>query len=87
MFYLKKIFIGFLLPPFGLVIFGLIGIAVLKRRPRLGKALVALTLVSTITLSMPLSAGLLIASLQKYPSISAAKLTNCDVIVVLGGGY
>lgn len=86
MFYLKKILLGVFLPPLGPALLGLVGLAVMARRPRLGKALFAVTLILILILSMPISAGILISSLQKYPPISAAELSTCDAIVVLGGG-
>ena len=45
-----------LLPPFNLILLGALGFLLLKRKPRLGKSLVAASLMLLYTLSTPLVA-------------------------------
>jgi uncharacterized SAM-binding protein YcdF (DUF218 family) len=75
---------AFLLPPACLVIVGLIGLGLLKRRRKLGRILIASSLISIWLLSTPVVASLLLDSLKPPPLAFTGK--EADAIVILGGG-
>lgn len=75
-----------LLPPLSLVILLGAGLAVLRRRPALGRALIGLTAVALYALSTPWVSGVLLKSLEISAPLDPATLGTVDAIVVLGGG-
>ncbi|MEE4239582.1 MAG: YdcF family protein [Anderseniella sp.] len=75
-----------LLPPLLLVILLAIGLALLRRSPRLGKSLILLVAIALFTLSTPWVSGLLQTSLEISAPVSPAELKTAEAIVVLGGG-
>jgi len=77
---------AFLLPPLDLILLMAAGLALLKRRPRLGKALIASGLILLYALSTPLVAGSLFRLLQSAPLPANADLSGVGAIVVLGAG-
>lgn len=77
---------AFLLPPLDLILLMTAGLILLKRRPRLGKTLIASGLVLLYALSTPLVAGSLIRLLQAEPLPANANLSGVGAIVVLGAG-
>lgn len=76
-----------LIPPINLVPLGLAGLALSRRWPRLGKGLAGLALAMLLLLAMPLTSGLLIASLEVGlpQDITAPKVDPPAAIVILGG--
>jgi len=77
---------AFLLPPLSLLLLGGTGLWLLKRRPRLGKALVALSLGLLAVLSMPAVSGWLLATLERDALLPPKNRPTAQAIVVLGGG-
>jgi len=77
---------AFLLPPLSLILLMTAGLMRLKRRPRLGKALIASGLVLLYALSTPLVAGGLFRLLESAPLSATADLSGVGAIVVLGAG-
>ncbi|OYY94525.1 MAG: hypothetical protein B7Y41_06745 [Hydrogenophilales bacterium 28-61-23] len=75
---------AFLLPPLSLIILGLLGLGLLKRRRNLGQTLIASSLISIVLLSTPIVAGFLLDSLKPAPVAFTGK--EADAIVILGGG-
>lgn len=75
---------AFLLPPLPLLILGLIGLGLLKRRRGPGKALLALSLISIWLLSTPFVATVLLDSLKPPPRSFSGD--EAEAIVILGGG-
>lgn len=86
MFLLKKILAALLLPPFGLVLLGLFGLWLSRRRRRAGLALAALALATLGALSLPVVADALVRSLERFPPVSQTDLAQAQAIVILGGG-
>ena len=87
MFLLKKLLAGWIFPPMGLVLLSLIGVFLLFRHRRgLGIACILLAQGLLGMLSLPVVAGVLIHSLERYPAIEAAELKQAQAIVILGGG-
>lgn len=77
---------AFLLPPLDLILLMAAGLLAMRRRPRLGKALVASGLVLLYALSTPLVAGTLIRLLEVPPLSAKTSLAGVGAIVVLGAG-
>lgn len=81
---LTNIISVFLLPPLNLILIGLAGLLLMRRRPRFGKTLVAVSLALLYLLSTNLVSGYLINRLES--STPPATLNQAEAIVVLGGG-
>jgi uncharacterized SAM-binding protein YcdF (DUF218 family) len=76
---------AFLLPPLNLLVLSLCGTLLLRRRPRLGRGLIALSLTLLYVLSTPVCADRLLGLLERHAG--PAKLDqSAGAIVVLGGG-
>jgi len=75
-----------LLPPLVLVILLAAGLALQRRRPRLGTSLILLATAALYVLSTPWVGGLLLKTLEISTPVSPAHLQSADAIVVLGGG-
>lgn len=73
-----------LLPPLGLLLAGVLGWALLWRRPRLGRSLVFIALAGLWLLSTPIIAARFLDSLA--PPFQALDGSEADAIVILGGG-
>ena len=90
MFLAKKILAALLLPPFSLLLLAFFGLwLILRNKGRhrsLGIVLLSLALTSLIALSLPAVGDRLLRSLEHYPPISAAQLSEAQAIVILGGG-
>ncbi|MBE2294755.1 MAG: YdcF family protein [Phycisphaerales bacterium] len=74
-----------LLPPGSPLLLSLVGILLLRWRPRLGLGLLVVGTVLGYGLSIPFTASLLVTSLQPYPPL-AESIPPAEAIVVLGGG-
>lgn len=75
---------AFLLPPLNLLLLGAAGFWLLKRRRRLGRALIAVCLAGTWLLSTPVISNALLDSLKPAPV--ALSGGEADAIVILAGG-
>jgi uncharacterized SAM-binding protein YcdF (DUF218 family) len=75
-----------ILPPAGPLIVATIGALLLRRRPRLGRVLLAAGLGSLWLLSLPLVADALTRMVQHYPPLDLNQATQAQAIVILGGG-
>jgi uncharacterized SAM-binding protein YcdF (DUF218 family) len=74
-----------LLPPVGLLLLALLGLALLPRRRRLGIALCTFSVVALLICSMPVVALALMRSLEAAP-LADARAAKAQAIVILGGG-
>lgn len=74
-----------IVPPTSLILLGLLGLALRRRRPALGGALAAASLVTLLLLSLPLSAYSLMATLEP-PPLREPQLADAQAIVILAGG-
>ena len=86
MFYLKKLLSALVLPPFSLILLGLLGVWIARKRAGLGRAIAFIALLGLTALSLPPVADWLMHSLETRPPISPQKLANAQAIVILGGG-
>jgi uncharacterized SAM-binding protein YcdF (DUF218 family) len=82
---LTNITARFVLPPGGLILLGLLGLAIAYAAPRFGRAVAALALTGLYALSTPYLAGALLRSLET-PYVDPAQHQGGEAIVVLGGG-
>ena len=80
---MRNLLSALLLPPSNLILLGMAGIALLKHRPGLGKALVTLALALLYLLSTPIVAEGLLHSLETLPQRHPFD-TSVQTIVVLG---
>lgn len=76
------------LPPGGPIFVMLLGLLLLRRTRRAGVTLLSLGLALLYVFSMPAFSRALLAQLQTYPALDAARITaaSAGAIVVLGGG-
>jgi uncharacterized SAM-binding protein YcdF (DUF218 family) len=74
------------LPPGGPLLLGGLGLVLLRRAPRLGRALVATSLALILLLSVPVIADALTRTVETCPPLDLTHPPAADVIVVLGGG-
>lgn len=85
-FVLKKLVSSLVLPPAGPVLVVLIGLAVMRKRRRLGQGMIVLSALGTLALSIPLVSGALMAALQSTPVLDPSATHRAEAIVVLAGG-
>ncbi|MEW5943769.1 MAG: YdcF family protein [Pseudomonadota bacterium] len=81
-----NLFAAFLLPPLNFLLLGVAGLMLLKRRPRLGRGLIAAMLALLWIFSMPAVGGRLLAYLERDANTPPDRLRDAQLIVVLGGG-
>lgn len=82
---IRNAFAAFLVPPGLLLLLALWGLAAIRRRPLLGKSLVALALFSLYALSTQYGADILLQALEPSPRDPSAERSG-QAIVVLGAG-
>ena len=75
-----------LLPPASNVLFVLLGVALLRRAPRLARTLIVGSMVVLWLLSTPIIAGRLAALTERYPPLDLHQPVDAQAIVILGGG-
>lgn len=86
MFLLKKILTALVLPPVGLLLVAILGLLLIRRFPRTGRALAGLAVFVLLVMSFPLVSDSALRSLETVPPIAPALLKQADAIVILGGG-
>ncbi len=74
------------LPPGGPVVLAFLGLGVLRRWPRVGRALAATGLVILLLLSMPVFSDILSLAVEEYPPLGVSQPVAVGAIVVLAGG-
>ncbi len=91
LFELRVVLRELLLPPGGLLLIGIAGLLVWRRRAHLGIALCTVGFGSLWLLSTPLVADSLARAAEDYPPLDPAHLTptqaEARAIVILGGGF
>ena len=75
-----------IVPPSSLILLGLLGLALRRRRPALGGALAALSLVALLVLSLPATAYGLMGRIEAPPLRDVRQLADAQAIVILAGG-
>lgn len=74
------------LPPGGAMLLGAVGLAVLRRAPRLGRSLIGVAFLALLAVSMPVGSHLLESWVERYPPLDLSAPVAADAIVVLAGG-
>lgn len=77
---------GVIVPPVSLILLGLLGLALRRRRPAFGAALTAISLLGLLALSLPVTALSLMARLEPPPLADPAAAGEARAIVILAGG-
>jgi uncharacterized SAM-binding protein YcdF (DUF218 family) len=85
-FLLKKLLTKLAMPPFSLLLLGVLGLLLSKRWPRIGRAIVWTSMLTTWLLATPNVAQLLLRSLDLAPPFNQQAAKSAQAIVVLGGG-
>ena len=83
---IKAIAKALLLPPTGLLLLALIGLAMIRRHPRAGRLLATASVLALLALSTPIVAGALVRLLDDSPPIDLAMAKTAQAIVIPGGG-
>lgn len=86
-FLLKKFLAAVAVPPAGTLLLALVGIALMRRRRGLGRALALAGVAATLALMLPVSAGWLTTLAVRGVAVpDAAALRGAQAIVILAGG-
>ncbi|HWG70131.1 MAG TPA: YdcF family protein [Steroidobacteraceae bacterium] len=83
---LKLLIKPLILPPAGLVLLGFLGVILLRRRPRLARAVLIFALASLWLLSLPVVCDALTGLAEAYPPLDWQRAADARAIVILGGG-
>jgi uncharacterized SAM-binding protein YcdF (DUF218 family) len=82
----KTLLRNLILPPAGPLLLAIIGMLLLRRRPRLARMLLAAGLGSLWLFSLPIVADALTRLTVHYPPLDLAQPMQAQAIVILGGG-
>lgn len=74
------------LPPMGPLLLALAGLAIVRRKPRQGRRLLAVGVLSLTLLSIPAVGALLVRCLDQSPPLDTSNVSGAQAIVILGGG-
>ena len=86
LFLVKKTLTALVLPPAGLLVVAVIGLALQRSRPRLGRSLAWTGVLLLTALSLPVVSQALLRALDNDPAIDLAQAAGAQAIVILGGG-
>lgn len=84
--WVKAVLKALVLPPTGPLLLSLAGLALLARRPRLGRAIAALGVVLLLALSLPVVSFMLGHWVDHTPPIDIEQARSAQALVILGGG-
>lgn len=84
--WLKALFKTLVLPPTGLLLMAVLGLAIGRRWPRSGRALAVAGVAGLLALSLPVVAGLLIRFVDTSSVLDLDDARTAQAIVILGGG-
>ena len=82
----KKLLAGLVLPPTGPLLVAIVGLLILKRRPRLGRVLATIGVGVLFLLSLPVVEGGLSWLLYHGGSVDLRLAQDAQAVVILGGG-
>lgn len=83
---LKTILRNLVLPPAGPLLLALLGVILLRRRPRLGRTCILVGIGALWLLATPLIADLLTQMAERFPPFDSSDAASAQAIVILGGG-
>lgn len=75
-----------MLPPADLLLLSLLGLVLMGHRPRLGRALLLVGLLSLWLLCLPIVGDALTRLASRYPPLDLARSNGAQAVVILGGG-
>lgn len=84
--WVKAVLKAIVLPPCGPLLVALVGLAMLRRRPRTGRLLAVLGVSTLLLLSLPVVAWLLVRALYDGPVFEVTDAGTSQAVVILGGG-
>ncbi|HEU4622356.1 MAG TPA: YdcF family protein [Burkholderiaceae bacterium] len=84
--FLKTFVVACVLPPGGLVLLVLLGLAIAGRWPRTGRVLASASAIALVLASLPVISTLLVDSLNDAPLYDPVHQRGAGAIVILGGG-
>jgi uncharacterized SAM-binding protein YcdF (DUF218 family) len=84
--WVKAVLKALVLPPTGPLLVVVLGLVVLRRRPRLGAGLAWAGVLSLLALSIPAVAAFLIRALELPAPLDRGRAADAQAIVILGGG-
>jgi uncharacterized SAM-binding protein YcdF (DUF218 family) len=82
----RKVLAALVLPPIGPLLLAIVGAAILRRRPRLGRALLWSGLGLLVALSTSVVADGLLRLVNDSPPVTLQQAQSAQAIVILGGG-
>jgi uncharacterized SAM-binding protein YcdF (DUF218 family) len=85
-FHWKPLLKALILPPAAPLIVAFLGLALMVRRPRAGRALTLAGLILLAALSMPIVAVMLVRAVDQTPPLDRTLAKGAQAIVILGGG-
>jgi uncharacterized SAM-binding protein YcdF (DUF218 family) len=83
---LKTLLKGIILPPAGPLLLAILGVLLIKRRPRLARTCLILGLGSLWLLSTPVVSDAVTRLAEYYPPLDLRSTAGAQAIVILGGG-
>jgi uncharacterized SAM-binding protein YcdF (DUF218 family) len=83
---LKTLLRSLILPPTGPLLLAVLGIMLIKRRPRLARACLIAAIGTLWLLSTPVISDALVERVERYPPLVIASASGAQAIVILGGG-
>ncbi|MEP7184085.1 MAG: YdcF family protein, partial [Betaproteobacteria bacterium] len=84
--WIKAVLKALVLPPTGLLLVAAIGVGILGRWPRVGRALAGSAILLLLALSTPVVATLLLRALDSSSAFDPEQGKSAQAIVILGGG-
>lgn len=83
---LRKVLASLVLPPAGPLLVGLLGLLLLKRRPRIGRALAWIGLLAGLALATPVVSRALLDAVSEATPLDRRLAESARAIVILSGG-
>ncbi len=83
---LRTVFKTLILPPASLLVLGLLGLLLLRRRPTFARVCLAVSIGLLWLLATPFVADALTRCVERYPPLDIKSAANAQAIVILGGG-
>jgi uncharacterized SAM-binding protein YcdF (DUF218 family) len=84
--WVKAVLKAIVLPPCGPLLVSLAGLAIIRTRPRAGRFLAVLGVLTLLALSLPVVAWLLVRAVYDGPPFELADAGRSQAVVILGGG-
>lgn len=86
LFFTKKLLSALVLPPTSLLLLSVLGLLLIRRRPRFGAALAWVGVLAILVLSLPITASNLLSIASTASPLDYAAARNARAVVILGGG-